>query len=154
VGVRKSFLSGTLLLLTLLIGCASVGPPPLTEPKESSADRKKALGEIESVIRRQLDAFKKDDYNTAFTFVSKAFRKEFPRDRFETIIRARFKEVARPTQAIFRRVQFDPDHTRAVLEVDVAGSNARLASVEYRMVLEEGAWKIDGLEPLDPFRRV
>lgn len=144
-----------MMLLSLLLGCTAGGPlhgsngaAALTDP----ADRKETLAQIASVVRQQLDAFKRDDYSGAYTFVSKAFRKKFPRDLFEARIRARFKEVARPAQVLFRRLHFRPGDNRAALEVDIAGANARLATVEYRMVFEEGSWKIDGLEPLDPFR--
>ncbi|MCG3110971.1 MAG: DUF4864 domain-containing protein [Candidatus Manganitrophus sp. SB1] len=156
MGIRTLILPGIMMFLFLLLGCTAGGPPlhrsssgtSLTDP----ADRKETLAQIASVVRQQLDAFKRDDYSGAYTFVSKAFRKEFPRDLFEARIRARFKEVARPAQVLFRRLHFHPGDNRAVLEVDVAGANARLATVEYRMVFEEGSWKIDGLEPLDPFR--
>lgn len=156
MGIRALILPGIMMLLSLLHGCTASGPPlhrssgaaSLTEP----ADRKETLEQIASVVRQQLDAFKRDDYSGAYTFVSKAFRKEFPRDLFEARIRARFKEVARPAQVLFRRLHFRPGDHRAVLEVDIAGANARLATVEYRMVFEEGSWKIDGLEPLEPFR--
>lgn len=149
-----------MMFLFLLLGCTAGGPPlhrsssgtSFTDPAAPPADRKETLAQIASVVRQQLDAFKRDDYSGAYTFVSKAFRKEFPRDLFEARIRARFKEVARPAQVLFRRLHFHPGDDRAVLEVDVAGANARLATVEYRMVFEEGSWKIDGLEPLDPFR--
>jgi hypothetical protein len=159
-------LPGMITLLFLLLGCAagepgrravphpSTGAAAPTRPAAPAADPEKMLEEIKSVIRRQLDAFKNDDYTRAYIFVSKAFRKEFPRDRFETMIRARFKEMARSAQAIFRKAQIDPEDARAVLEVDVAGINARLASIEYRMVFEEGSWKIDRLERLDPFRNL
>lgn len=148
-----------MMLLSLLLGCTAGGPPlhrssgaaPLTDPADRK-ETKESLEQIASVVRQQLDAFKRDDYSGAYTFVSKAFRKEFPRDLFEARIRARFKEVARPAQVLFRKFHFHPGDNRAVLEVDVAGANARLAAVEYRMVFEEGSWKIDGLEPLDPFR--
>lgn len=154
MGIRRTFLPGTVILLCLLIGCASVDTAPRAGRTAPSADRERALREIESVIREQLDAFKRDDYTAAFTFVSKAFRKEFPRDQFETMIRARFKEMARPAQTTVRRIRFDRDQTRAVLEVDVAGADARLAAVEYRMIFEEGHWKIDGLKTVDPFRNL
>jgi hypothetical protein len=154
VGVKNLFFSGTVLFLALLFGCTAIGSAPLTDLTTDSADAKKARVEVESVIRQQLDAFKRDDYTVAFSFVSRAFRQEFPRDRFETMIRARFKEIARPSQATVRRIRFDQDQTRAVVEIDVAGTNARLAAVEYRMVFEEGRWKIDHLESVDPFRHL
>jgi hypothetical protein len=159
VGIRALILPGIMMLLSLLLGCTAGGPlhgsngaAGLTEPAAPPADRKETLAQIASVVRQQLDAFKRDDYSGAYTFVSKAFRKEFPRDLFEARIRARFKEVARPAQVLFRRLHFRPGDNRAALEVDIAGANARLATIEYRMVFEEGSWKIDGLEPLDPFR--
>lgn len=160
------FIPVIITLFFFMVGCASfgqnepsalrqsIGAAPLSQPAVPPTDRAKARERIGSVIRQQLDAFKRNDYTGAYTFVSKAFRKEFPRDRFETMIRARFKEIARPAQVIFRRVQFDIGRTVAVLEADVAGANARLAAVEYRMVFEEGDWRIDGLEPLDPFRHL
>jgi hypothetical protein len=166
VGISTTILAGITALFSFIFGCTtggpgrtaalqqSIGTASLTRPAAPAADREKALNEIQSVIWQQLDAFKRNDYTGAFAFVSKAFRKEFPRDKFETMIRARFKEIARPAQIIFRRLYFHPGDTHAVLEVDVAGANARLAAVEYRMVFEEGNWKIDGLKQVDPFGRL
>lgn len=122
---------------------------PATAPL---ADREKTLEEIASVIRRQLDAFKRDDYARAYTFVSKAFRAQFSQDRFETMIRARFPEIARSAATRWGRTFLFMDNTRATLEIDVTGVSARSIAVEYRMVLEEGGWKIDGLAHLNPFR--
>ena len=122
-------------------------------PQRGETDGPHPLHEIQSVIRRQLDAFKQDDYAGAYRFTSAAFRKEFSRDRFEAMIRARFPEVARSAATRFGRTFLYMDDTRATLEADITGVNARSAPMEYRMVLEEGEWKIDGLSPLDPFRQ-
>lgn len=140
------------MIPSLILWFTLLSAPPAARPIQQAPDPSAEEEKIVLVIRRQLDAFKRDDYSGAYTFFSKAFRKEFPPDLFEARIRARFKEVARPAQVLFRRFHFHRGDTRAVLEVDIAGANARLATVEYRMVFEEGSWKIDGLEPLDPFR--
>ena len=122
-------------------------------PVRTSTKELPVLREIRSVIGRQLDAFKKDDYTGAYRFASNAFRKQFSRDRFEAMIRARFPEIARSAGMEFGKMFLYMNETRATVEIDVTGANARRISMEYRMVLEEGGWKTDDLTLLDPFRR-
>lgn len=121
-------------------------------PVRASADPDPPLlQEIQSVIRRQLDAFKKEDYKEAYRFTSTSFQKQFSKDRFETMIRARFPEMARAASTRIGRAFLDD--ARATVELDVTGLNARIIAVEYRMVFEEAGWKIDALTLLDPLRR-
>lgn len=111
------------------------------------------LQAIQSVIRRQLDAFKKDEYTDAYRFTSKSFRQQFSKERFEAMIRARFPEIARSTSTRFGKTFLYMNDTRATLEIDITGVNARTISVEYQMALEEEGWKIDRLSLLEPSRR-
>lgn len=174
MAVTTRFLPETLTLFCLLIGFTADGEgqtaalhrstggrfiswaigarAAFAEPIAPPADREEALEEIASVIRRQLDAFKRDNYARAYTFASKAFRAQFSQDRFEAMIRARFPEIARSAATRRGRTFLFMDNTRATLEIDVTGVSARSIAVEYRMVLEEGGWKIDGLALLNPFR--
>ncbi len=104
--------------------------------------------EIESVIRQQLDAFGLNDYETAYGFASKEVKRQLSRSQFEERVRTDSPQIIKSIRVTFEKIVFDPDRIHATALLQVTGFNHKKVTAEYRMVLEEGEWKIDGMTVL------
>jgi hypothetical protein len=125
---------GAVLLLVLLLLGPSAGGA------QTDADVKDAGG----VIVQQLEAFRRDDYDTAFGFASDQIHQLFDRTRFEQMVRGSYPEIARSASAVIDGVERG-DGGRLYLFVRVRGANGRLVEAVYEMVLEAGRWRINGV---------
>jgi hypothetical protein len=126
--------AATLLLAALL----ALWPAPAAAQAES--DVKDAGG----VVMQQLDAFRRDDFDQAFTFASSEIHQLFDRTRFEQMVRAGYPEIARSASAVIDGIQ-RADGSRVYLFVRVRGANGRVVEAVYEMVLEDGRWRINGV---------
>jgi hypothetical protein len=102
--------------------------------------------EIRSVIEKQLDAFQRDDAETAFSFASPNIRKLFQTpENFIAMVKADYRAVYRPRSVNF----LEP----AVIEglalqpVQILGpDNVAVVAIYTMQRQEDGDWKIDGCE--------
>ena len=118
------------LALALLPLCASAGP---------QTDAKAAT---EPVVF-QLEAFRRDDYDTAFTFASAEIQTQFDRESFEVMVRRGYPEIARSTFAMFVKTELAPDGA-AYVTVTIRGANGQSIEALYELVWQDG-WKINGV---------
>ncbi|HEX9820082.1 MAG TPA: DUF4864 domain-containing protein [Methylomirabilota bacterium] len=126
--------AGPLLLAALLALWPIVATP------QSGSD----LEDAGSVVMQQLDAFRRDDFDEAFTFASIEIHQLFDRSRFEQMVRTGYPEIARSTSAVIDGVQrVDPG--RLYLFARVRGANGRAVEAVYEMVLEAGRWRINAV---------
>lgn len=96
------------------------------------------------VVLQQLDAFRHDDFTTAYTFASAYIRQMFDRVSFEKMVRGGYPEIARSSSATVdghRR----GDAAEIYLFVRVRGSNGRTIEAVYELVPEGGGWRINGV---------
>jgi hypothetical protein len=123
------------LLLTALLALW-----PVVAATQSDSDLEGAGG----VVMQQLDAFRRDDFDEAFTFASTEIHQLFDRARFEQMVRTGYPEIARSALAVIDGVQ-RTDPSRLYLFVRVRGANGRAVEAVYEMVLEDGRWRINGV---------
>jgi hypothetical protein len=123
------------LLLTALLALW-----PVVAATQSDSDLEGAGG----VVMQQLDAFRRDDFDEAFTFASTEIHQLFDRARFEQMVRTGYPEIARSAFAVIDGVQ-RTDPSRLYLFVRVRGANGRAVEAVYEMVLEDGRWRINGV---------
>ena len=99
---------------------------------------------IRSVISRQIEAFKADDFVTAFEFASPAIRQMFGSpDRFGAMVREGYPMVWRPEDLRFSELrEEDGRMVQSVLVTDQAGA---LYVLEYDMVPGSDGWQINGV---------
>jgi hypothetical protein len=119
--------------LLLALGPAGAAPQPDTDVKDAGA-----------VVLQQLEAFRRDDFDTAFGFASAEIHQLFDRARFEQMVRTGYPEIARSASATIdgaRRA--DPD--RLYLFVRVRGASGRVVEAVYEMVREDTRWRINGV---------
>ncbi len=99
---------------------------------------------IRSVISRQIEAFKADDFATAFEFASPAIKEIFRSpDRFGAMVREGYPMVWRPRDLRFSDLREEGGRTvQSVLVTDQAGA---LYVLEYEMVPGPAGWQINSV---------
>jgi phosphate-selective porin len=124
---------GLVGVLTLL-GCAgSAGA------QAAKADPKTAA----VPVMKQLEAFRRDDFETAFTFASGAIRAQFDRPSFETMVRRGYPEIARSAFAAVVKAELESEGV-AYVTVKIRGANGQSIEALYELTWEDD-WKISGV---------
>jgi len=124
------------LLLALLL--VLVAPPAWAQTV------KPAPKEATEPIMQQLDAFRRGDFDTAYTFASSEIRQLFDRSAFEQMVKNGYPEIARSTFASVAASTVASDG-HVYLQVKIRGSNGNSIEALYELVLENGQWKINGV---------
>ena len=124
---------GLALLVLALVACAG--------PARAQAERD-AKAAAEPVVK-QLEAFRRDDYDTAYTFASDEIRTQFDRRSFETMVRRGYPEIASSTFALVTRTELSGEGL-AYVTIKIRGSNGQAIEGLYELVWQNG-WKINGV---------
>jgi ABC-type transporter MlaC component len=128
--------------LTLWIGLAlSLLAPALPV---SAQTPKIAPKEAAEPVMKQLEAFRRGDFDTAYTFASSDIKQQFDRPAFEHMVRSGYPEIARSTFASVAGSTVAPNG-HVYLQIKIRGSNGNSIEALYEMVLENGQWKINGV---------
>ena len=100
---------------------------------------------IESTIQSQIDAFLKDDFETAFTFASPNIRNMFRTPEiFGRMVQQGYPMVWRPEDVTFGELrELGGGLYQTVILKDAAGTLHYLA---YRMDMINGQWRISGVQ--------
>jgi len=120
------------------------GPPEAQAVKTAPQEEK-----IRSVIQQQLDAFNREDYDTAYLFASRHIQTKFSKREFEQMVKGGYPQIARSKRAVFDTISFSETENRAMATVMVTGLDRITITANYRMVWEDGKWKIDGVVMMD-----
>jgi hypothetical protein len=94
-------------------------------------------------VVRQLEAFRRNDFDTAFTFASGMIHAQFDRQDFETMVRRGYPEIAHSTFAAVTRTELESDGL-AYVTVKIRGANGQTIEALYELIWEDG-WKINGV---------
>ncbi len=108
----------------------------------AQADKSDAKAAAEPVVR-QLEAFRRDDYDTAFTFASAEIQTQFDRQSFEVMVRRGYPEISRSSFAAVVKMELAP-HGAAYVTVKIRGANGQSVEALYELVWQ-GAWRISGV---------
>ena len=93
---------------------------------------------------KQLEAFRRGDFDTAYTFASAEIKEQFDREAFEQMVRSGYPEIARSTSATVGKSILAPDGT-VYVTLKIRGSNGKSIEALYELVLQNGQWKINGV---------
>jgi hypothetical protein len=66
-------------------------------------------------------------------------------DEFEAMVRTGYPQIARSLRTSFGDITFSEDRMNAAARVEVTGADHVTVQARYRMVMEDGSWKIDGV---------
>jgi hypothetical protein len=132
--VRLAFAHPLLVALLLVL---------LVPPTWAQATRP-APKEATEPVMQQLEAFRRGDFDTAYTFASAGIREQFDRPAFEQMVKGGYPEIAQSTAATIVSSALAPDG-HAYVAVKVRGANGKNIEAFYELVLESGQWKINGV---------
>ncbi len=121
------------LLVLALLGC--------TGAARAQAERDPTAA-AEPVVK-QLEAFRRDDYDTAYTFASDEIRAQFDRRSFEVMVRRGYPEIASSTFSLVTRTELSAEGV-AYVTIKIRGSNGQAVEGLYELVWQNG-WKINGV---------
>lgn len=123
------------LIAALFVLCAGIA---------SAADRNTG---IERTIEGQIEAFKIDDFETAFTFASPTIRQLFGSyQRFGAMVRNGYPMVHRPSQVEF--LELREQGPLLFQKVRILDAKGIPYFMEYNMIQTSTGWQIDGVELL------
>ena len=123
----KRFIGLALLLLPALSWAQTTAPKEASEP-----------------VMQQLEAFRRGDFDTAYTFASSEIKQQFDRPAFEHMVRNGYPEIARSTFATIAASAVAPNG-HVYLQIKIRGANGNSIEALYELVLENGQWKINGV---------
>jgi hypothetical protein len=123
-------------VVVVLVTLATVHPTRA----QNGADAKAA----EAVVLRQLEAFRHDDYDTAYGFAAAVIRLAFDRAAFERMVRTGYPEIARSAYAVVSHHETTVDDRRYVT-VRIIGANGNRIAATYELVREDAGWRISGV---------
>jgi hypothetical protein len=124
-----------LFLAAVLLAQAASAAAAQVDPDAEAAGR---------VVMQQLEAFRRDDFDTAFGFASEEIHQLFDRARFEAMVRGGYPEIARSVSALITGSERGAGG-RFYLMLRVRGANGQGIEAVYEMVLENGLWRINGV---------
>lgn len=136
VGARHSkreAKAACLALLLVLVALPASAQPARPAPAEATEP-----------IMKQLEAFRRGDFDTAYTFASADIQQQFDRAAFEQMVKGGYPEIAESTFATVVRSALGPDG-HVYVAVKVRGANGNNIEAFYELVLESGQWKINGV---------
>ncbi len=140
------------LLPALLFALSAIIAAPAAIHAADSAGRAvDARLEVQAVITRQIDAFRHDDHNRAFSYAAPNIKKQFGTpERFTHMVRHGYAPVYRPARVAFDKFKRDGD--KAVQTVLIENLEGNLFFAFFLMARQpDMIWKIGGcaLVPLE-----
>ena len=99
---------------------------------------------IQGTIERQLQAFLKDDGETAYSFAAPNIRMMYPSvDSFMAMVRQGYPQVYRPRSYEFGELKEEPGYLEQ--SVDIVDAEGQFWTAVYTLRQDaDGAWKITG----------
>lgn len=99
--------------------------------------------ELFEVVRKQIDAFRDDNYVEAYRQVSNGFQEKFNIEAFSDLARSDYPLLGRGERVEFGAVQWDGE--RAVVPAYFFLPEGEVVPCLFSLIREESAWKIDAL---------
>jgi ABC-type transporter MlaC component len=110
----------------------------------ASAQQSEIVKAAAEPIMKQLEAFRRDDYDAAYGFASAEIKQMFDRQAFERMVKGGYPEIARSTFALVARSEVGPDGD-VYVQVRIRGANGTGVEAVYQMVREGDGWKINSV---------
>ena len=104
--------------------------------------------DIEGVISGQIEAFKADDFEEAFTFAAPSIQLMFRTpENFGIMVRRGYPMVWRPAEVTF--LDLREEGGRCVQTVQIEDAEGTIHLLAYSMTQTEAGWKISGVQFLE-----
>ncbi len=128
-------------LLLLLAAQPSSGRAGTPTPSAPAVKEK-----LQSIVRQQLEAFRRNDYAAAYVFAAPGIKAQFPVEAFEEMVRRGYPLIAQSKDASFG-VTLD-DGEKAVVTVRVTAADGQAASYHYLLERVGDDWRIAGVQAI------
>lgn len=122
--------------LALLV--AVLAPTPATAQTDAE------IAEATAVVMQQLDAFRRNDFDTAYRFASATIHQMFDRQSFERMVTRGYPEIARSTSAHVASAHPGADGAIYLL-MKIRGANGNAIEAVYELVREGGSFRINSV---------
>jgi hypothetical protein len=135
------------MCLAVLLSLAC--PPALADPV-TRAD----VGEIRGVINRQIDAFRRDDAQSAFALATPGVQQSFRTpEKFLDVVRMAYRAVYRPARVAFLDMLVLGDEV--VQQVQITDRSGLVWVAYYAMQRQpDGSWRTNGCHLVQPARTI
>ncbi len=118
----------------------------LAPVKAESADQQA----FQTVISGQLEAFKKDDYQTAYSFAAPIVKGIFPNvDTFMEMVKRGYGPIYKNSKYVFTELKTDTLGRPAQHVIITASDGKRYEAVYAMQQQPDGSWKIAGVQMLE-----
>jgi hypothetical protein len=99
------------------------------------------------VIEQQIDAFLKDDVDTAYSFASPSIKTKFPdKAAFFAMVKKSYEPVYHPGNYAFGRNRSVGDGAMVIHELTISGRDGKNWKALYKLARQpDGSYKIDGV---------
>ena len=124
-------------LLTVLLLAAPCVPPASAQPGGD-------ITAATEVVMRQLDAFRREDFDAAYALASTMIHDLFDREAFERMVRGGYPEIARSVSAFVSESSVTPNGS-VFLHLRIRGANGSRIEAIYELIREDGRFKINGV---------
>ena len=105
--------------------------------------------DVQSTISLQLEAFLKDDFDTAFTFASPSIRSIFgTAQNFGQMVQRGYPMVWRPQK--FNFLEHRKDSAGRAQDIQIIDQSGNVHYLRYFLIDTTKGWKISGVQFLDP----
>jgi hypothetical protein len=104
-----------------------------------------------AVVEQHLTAFRAADYSSVYRQASSGVQQKFTPPQYEALIRRDYAEVARAQRIEFGFVKVSG--SSAVVQVFFRDPNGSVHAFLYSLIAEGDAWKINGVQPMQPASR-
>ena len=104
--------------------------------------------DIQGIISNQIEAFKADDFSTAFTFAHPNIQNIFrDAENFGRMVRQGYPMVWRPEEVEYLDLRIE--NGRTLQDVRIVDGQGRVHVLEYSMQETDDGWRISGVRILE-----
>jgi len=106
-----------------------------------------SIATTKAIIERQIDAFLKDDAETAYSFAAPGIKARYPdKDAFFAMVKKSYQPVYHPGNYAFGRNKSFNDDATILHEVIISGQDGKDWRAIYKMVRQpDGTYRIGGV---------
>jgi hypothetical protein len=98
---------------------------------------------LHTVVRQQLEAFRRNDFVSAHRFAAKGIREQFPVEAFEEMVRKGYPIIVASTDVVFGLTMDDGE--RAIVSLRVIGKGKQSVRFQYLLERDGSDWRIAGV---------
>ncbi|HSP45961.1 MAG TPA: DUF4864 domain-containing protein [Chthoniobacterales bacterium] len=104
-----------------------------------------------AIVEQQLSAFRSADYSSAYWQASSDVQQKFTPPQYEAMIRRDYADVAGAQRIEFGFVKVSG--VSALVQVFFRDADGSIHAFLYSFIAEGDAWKINGVQPMEPTPR-